>query len=163
MSRSLTTAAANAAAAGVVRPVLLVDLEFSDGTVRYTTAVMEGTELEANRIIVGLNGIPSANLSLAIGQTYQNRPATVYLGFLDANYALVADPFVAFKGRMDSMDIELGKTARIQIGIESRLVDWDKARIRRYTNEDQQNFFAGDKGLEFMSEMVDKQLVWGRT
>ena len=87
----------------------------------------------------------------------------MYLGFLDANYALVADPFVAFKGRMDSMDIELGKTASIQIGIESRLVDWDKARIRRYTNEDQQNYFAGDKGLEFMSEMVDKQLVWGRT
>ena len=78
MSRALTTAAANAAAAGVVRPVLLIDLEFSDGTVRYTTAdrdvtynsnsydaaghfasisqVMEGTELEANRILVGLNG-----------------------------------------------------------------------------------------------------------
>jgi hypothetical protein len=185
MSRALTTAAANATAAAVVRPVLLIELEFSDGTVRYTTAdrdvtydsnnydaaghfasisqVMEGTELEANRIIVGINGVPSANISLAIGQTYQNRPATVYLGFLDANYALVADPFIAFKGRMDSMDIELGKTASIQVGIESRLVDWDKARIRRYTNEDQQNYFAGDKGLEFMNEMVDKQLVWGRT
>ena len=185
MSRALTTAAANASAADVVRPVLLIALEFSDGTVRYTTAdrdvvyssntytaaghfasisqVEEGTELEANRIVVGLNGVPSANISLAIGETYQNRAATVYLGFLDDNYALIADPFVAFKGRMDSMDIELGKTATIQMGIESRLVDWDKARIRRYTNEDQQNYFAGDKGLEFMNEMVDKQLVWGRT
>jgi len=184
MSRSLTTAASNAASADVVRPVLLIALEFSDGIVRYTTsdrdvvydsntytaagnfasisAVEEGTELESHSIIVGLNGVPAANLSLAVGATYQNRAATVFMGFLDASYALVADPFVAFKGRMNSMDIQLGETASVQLGIESRLVDWDKPRIRRYTNEDQQNYFSGDKGLEFVNEMVDKDLIWGR-
>jgi hypothetical protein len=164
--------------------VLLVALEFSDGTVRYTSAdrdvvygsvnytaagnfasisaVEEGTELESHSITIGINGIPAENLSLAIGATYQNRTATVYLGFLDINYDLVADPFVAFKGRMNSMDIVLGETASIQLGIQSRLVDWDKPRIRRYTNEDQQNYYSGDKGLEFVNEMVDKDLVWGR-
>ena len=184
MSRSLTTAMANASTADVVRPILLIDLAFSDGTVRYTTsdrdvvfnsntytatgqfasisAVEEGTELEANTITVGLNGIPSANLSLALGQTYQNRTGTVYLGFLDSSYALIADPFIAFQGRMNSMDGTLGKTCTIQLQIQSRLVDWDKARIRRYTNEDQQEFFSGDKGLEFVSEMVEKDLIWGR-
>ena len=184
MSRSLTTASNNAAIADVVRPLLLIELEFSDGTVRYTTsdrdvvfdsdtytaaghfasisAVEEGTELEAHSITVGINGVPSANLSLSLGQTYQNRTGTVYLGFLDSSYALIADPFVAFKGRMNSMDIQLGKTATVQLSIQSRLVDWDKARIRRYTNEDQQNFFSGDKGLEFVSQMVEKDLVWGR-
>ena len=60
------------------------------------------------------------------------------------------------------MDVQLGKTATVQLSIQSRLVDWDKARIRRYTNEDQQNFFSGDKGLEFVSQMVEKDLVWGR-
>lgn len=184
MGRSLTTAAANASVADVVRPILLIALEFSDGTVRYTSsdrdviydsnnytaaghfatisAVEEGTELEANRIVVGINGVPAANISLALGQTYQNRAGTVYLGFQNASYALIADPFVAFKGRMNSMDITLGKTVTVQMGLESRLVDWDKARIRRYTNEDQQNYFTGDKGLEFVNEMVDKDLIWGR-
>jgi len=184
MGRSLTTAANNAATADVVRPILLIELEFSDGTVRYTTAdrdvvydsntytaaghfasisaFEEGTELEAHSITVGINGVPSANLSLALGETYQNRTGTVYLGFLDSSYALIADPFVAFKGRMNSMDISLGKTASVQLTIQSRLVDWDKARIRRYTNEDQQNFFTGDKGLEFVNEMVEKDLIWGR-
>ena len=185
MSRSLTTASSNATIADVVRPVLLIALEFSDGTVRYTTsdrdvvydsntytatghfasisAVEEGTELESHSITVGINGVPSANLSLAMGATYQNRTATVYLGFLDSNYALIADPFVAFKGRMNSMDVQLGETASVQLSIESRLVDWDKARIRRYTNEDQQNYFAGDKGLEFVNEMVERDLIWGRS
>jgi len=33
---------------------------------------------------------------------------------------------------------------------------------RRYTDADQQSRFPGDKGLEYVPSMQDKQIVWGR-
>ena len=59
------------------------------------------------------------------------------------------------------MDIKLGKTATVNITAESRLIDWARPRIRRYTNADQNERFPGDKGFEFVSDTTDKEIVWG--
>ena len=75
---------------------------------------------------------------------------------------LVAQPIRLFSGRMDTMDTEVGDTATITVTAESRMVSWDKARVRRYNNEDQQNRYPGDRGFEFVSQMVEKNLLWGR-
>jgi len=32
---------------------------------------------------------------------------------------------------------------------------------RRYTDQDQKNLFAGDRGLEFVESLQDKSIVWG--
>ena len=40
-------------------------------------------------------------------------------------------------------------------------IDWERSRIRRYTNQDQQQKFSGDKGLEFIQELQEKELFWG--
>ena len=61
------------------------------------------------------------------------------------------------------MNIEAGETATISISVESRLVDWERPRVHRYTNADQQIAYPGDKGLEFVAQMVEKELVWGRS
>jgi len=66
-----------------------------------------------------------------------------------------------FKGRMDTMNIALGKTATITLTAESRLIDWSRPRIRRYTNADQQERFSADKGFEFVSDTVEIEIVWG--
>ena len=35
-------------------------------------------------------------------------------------------------------------------------------RVRRYTAEDQKIDYPNDKGLEFVAEMAEKEIVWGR-
>jgi hypothetical protein len=31
------------------------------------------------------------------------------------------------------------------------------------TDEDQKNLFSGDKGFEFIADLQDKELVWGKS
>ena len=63
---------------------------------------------------------------------------------------------------MDVMNIsESGDSAQITINGESRLIDLDVPRVRRYTSEDQKIDFPNDKGLEYIADLQDKEIVWG--
>ena len=64
---------------------------------------------------------------------------------------------------MDTMGIEdTGDTANISLTAESRLIDLERSRERRYTSEDQKIDYPNDKGLEFIADLQDKEIVWGR-
>lgn len=167
-----------------VAPVLLAEIEFSGGFTRvwngigdlvfggetYTgigdlgkvTPVGETTEVRAEGLTFELSGIPSSLISLALGQAQRNKSAVLWLGFMDANGALIADPFKIFSGRVDAAEIEEGgETATIRIAAESILADLQRSRERRYTHEDQKIDFPNDKGLEFVASLQDKQIIWG--
>lgn len=183
MARALTAAAKAESQAAVVRPVVLVKLQFDSGAMRVWSgrgdltfnsevysgvgdygrigAVEEGVEQRAFGIALSLSGIPAATVSLALGEDVQGRTAEVWLGFLDANYGLVADPMLAFRGRMDTMDVDLGATATVSVTAESRLADWNKPRVRLWTDASQRELYPNDKGFEFVSESVQKEIVWG--
>ena len=61
------------------------------------------------------------------------------------------------------MNIDAGETATVSLSVESRLSDWERPRIRRYNNADQQIAYISDKGFEFVPQMVEKELIWGRS
>ena len=165
------------------KPLALVKLEFDSGDFRVWTGrgdltfnsetytgrgdlgkiseVEEGIQQRAFGIALQISGIPPSSVSLALSEELQNRKAQVWLGFFDSSYVLVADPVLLFRGRMDTMDVRLGKTATIIVTAESKLVDWSKPRIRRYTNADQNERFPGDKGFQFISDATDREIVWG--
>ena len=64
---------------------------------------------------------------------------------------------------MDLMNIDDGgQTCTISVSAESRLIDLDRTRERRYTSEDQKIDFPNDKGLEFIADLQDKEIIWGR-
>jgi hypothetical protein len=184
MTRALTSGVQTAVAADVVRPVTLVKMAFDSGTVHYSGAdraitysgdsyigignfagfsvVEEGVDLQTYSVTISISGVPTSLLSISLSEDYQNRFVTLYQGFLNDSYALIADPVEIFKGRVNQMNIEAGETATISLSVESRLVDWERPRIRRYNNADQQVAFSGDKGFEFVPQMVEKELIWGR-
>ncbi len=185
MTRNLTALATTESQGALVRAVALVKLQFDSGDVRVwsgrgqltwnaetyegvgdlgkISAVEEGVEQKAFGIGLELSGVPVELVSIALDEDVQGRTCQLWLGFLDGAYTLVADPVLVFQGRMDTMDVELGDTATVSLTAESRLVDWERARIRRYTDADQQESFAGDKGFEFVNETVEKEIVWGGT
>ena len=57
---------------------------------------------------------------------------------------------------------ETGETSTIELKLENRLVALERPNDRRMTDEDQKNLFTGDKGFEFIADLQDKQLVWGK-
>lgn len=178
----LSTLNAAAARARVVRPLLFCALDFASQTMRLTTApfdiawgghsysgighlggieaVEEGVELQAYRLRMTLNGIPLALISIALGEAYQGRSATLFLGFLDEGHRLIDSPDTIFRGRMDRMIVTAGETGSIGLDVESRLADWERPRIRRFNDADQQQRYPDDKGLAFAEQMAAREIVW---
>ena len=86
------------------------------------------------------------------------------LGAMDASNGVISDPAIIFSGFMDTMTInDGGETATIQVTVENRLIEFERTRVRRYTAEDQKIDYPNDKGLEFVAEMAEKEIVWGRS
>jgi len=185
MSRSLTSAMASAVTADLVRPITLVQCAFDSGNlnlwsgigdltvsgVDYVGAgsllsigeIAETSELSANGINVTLSGVSEPLITKARDEDYQGRELKVLLGAMDAANGVISNPIVVFSGFMDTMIIQDGEsTATIQVTVENRLIEFERSRVRRYTAEDQKIDFPTDKGLEFVAEMEEKEIVWGR-
>lgn len=185
MTRSIDSSNTTASQAEVARPVIMSRLDFSGGVVTVNnsginieyngdtylgigllggiSSVQEGVEARPYSITLSLSGIPTETISIALGEHYQGRDAKIYLGLLDADHQLIGDPTLLFNGRMDTMDLSIADTATINLTVQSRMADWDRPRIRRYNNEDQIALYPDDKGFEFIPQMVEKTLVWGRS
>jgi hypothetical protein len=64
---------------------------------------------------------------------------------------------------MDVANIqEQADTSIVTLNIESRLVQFDLPLNRLYTLEDQQVDFSNDLGFEFIPDLQDKEIIWGK-
>ena len=186
MSRSLTPTMETATEADLVRPILLCQLAFDSGnlnlwngignltvdsvdyvgagTLLGVGAVEESSELQANGITLTLSGVTSPLISKARDEDYQGRELKVLLGALNSTNGVIGDPVVIFSGFMDTMTIkDGGEFATIAVTAENRLIEFERSRARRYTAEDQKIDYPNDKGLEFVAELSEKEIVWGRS
>ena len=189
MSRGITTAFKNAITSQVVRPFLAVELEFSTGTLRFwngygditmtaggssntftglgdllgVSPISESDQIEAIGASLSLTGIKSSFISTALTGNYTNRNASIFFGVFDTSKNVIADVYTLFKGKMDIMKIDEGsESATITLNLENRLIVLDRPLNRRFTHEDQQERFSGDLGLEFVPDLQDKEIIWGK-
>lgn len=131
------------------------------GAMGSISAAEEGVELRAYGMTVGLTGVPRDAIALALGQAYQGRGGTVWEVPLDpATWQPVSDPIVIFRGRMDQMDITLGERAEVTVRLENRLTDWERPKLRRYTDADQRRRDPSDGSFRFLPATTEKEIVW---
>ena len=181
--RDMTTDVAGALQASNVPYMVLVELDFSDGIARLTnaaydfqwngytwqglgelgsiSAMEEGQDLQEYGCTLTLSGIPADIITKCLGVGYQGRNATIYVAPLTADYQVYADPIVVFKGTMDTMPIQLGNNAGVQLTVESKLVDWERARVRWFNDADQKSEYPADRGFEYVALMAEKAIYWG--
>tara|TARA_B110001450_G_scaffold221732_1_gene217928 strand:+ start:1067 stop:1684 length:618 start_codon:yes stop_codon:yes gene_type:complete len=185
MSRVLSNAMKEMAVAKVVRPIFLVRMVFDSSqlniwsgvgdisfdSVTYTglgdllsiSDIKETSDISATGINVSLSGVKSSLIAIAKDQEYQGRELTVRLGAFNESGSLIADPVIIFSGFMDTMTIaEAGTYSTISIAVENKLVAFERSKVRRYTAEDQKIDHPTDKGFEFVTSIVQKQIIWGR-
>jgi len=172
--------------APVLRPAFLVSMQFASSTVYAWTgrgtlvwngmsflgvgtmgdvaSVEEGSSVQARGTTLTLSGFDATLLGDALTDLRQGLPVTVWLALFDATPAIIGNPVIAFRGRMDQPTITVsGQTATISINCESRLMDMNVPAERRYTNEDQQRDYPGDRGFEFVNSIQEVTIYWGRT
>jgi len=189
MARNITSAFNTAIKSKDVRPIMAVELDFSDGILKMwngygdltmnaggssktfigqgdllnISGVEESSTLSMSGITLTLAGIKSSLISTALSANYTNRDGSLYLGLFDASRNVIADVYTIFKGKMDVLNIQEGQeTTVITLKLESRLVTFEKPANRMYTLEDQKVDFPNDLGFEFIPDLQDKEIIWGK-
>lgn len=184
MARDIAATVEAAAEESNVRPYLLVNLDYESGAVRLAStpfdvtfagasylgvgrlgsisAIQEGPEMKSYGISMQLSGIPLSYMQEMRAERFQDRACRIWLGFLDSGHRPIGMPVQMFGGRMDVVTFEIGETITATLTAESRLVDWERPRVRRYTDQDQKRAYPEDKGLEFVQATTEMELVWGR-
>lgn len=182
MSRDMTTDAIAAVTGEVAYRTVAVELVFDSAPVRLTgsphditidghsflgvgqlgsiSIAEEASDLQSYSMSLALSGIPRDSVALAFVEPYQGRAATVWDVPMTAAFVPVADPVIIFRGRMDQMQIALGEMGTVTITVLNRLADWERARILRYSDVEQQRAHAGDLGMQYAAAMETKEISW---
>ena len=206
MSRELSPNTIENIEGDIVYPFFATELNFSSKTIRMWTgqgtlvldngtewfglgqllnisSIEETSEMAVKGATVGLSGIPSELLSLALSEPYQGRVAKIYFGTFSygsllqqsGSYILQQDGSrinlqegskgfnELFSGYMDQMNIEEGgEASTITMSVENKLIDLERARVGRYTSGYQKSIYPNDLGMDFIEDLQDKQIPWGR-
>jgi hypothetical protein len=173
-----------AVAASNVFPALFCSFAFSTGTIYIWTGVgpysyggntytglgdfiamdkvTEDSQIAARSVKFTLNGIPSSTIANALTSDYRGKACKVLLGCFDAGGSLISTPIQIFGGLMNQMIIaDAGETCTVELTVESRLIDLQRQRERRFTNEDQKFFHPSDTGLQYVAGLQDQAINWG--
>lgn len=129
------------------------------------SAVSESQDLSARGINLTLSGIPSALISAALSDLEQGKAVRVFMGFFEHSTRVpINSEFELWTGITDIPSIvEDGETASISISAENRLIDLEKLRVRRYTQEDQARDDVTDLGFEYVPNLQDAEILFGNT
>lgn len=170
----------------LVRPVLLVFLDFPSDPVYLSTAhktitfdsndylalgkfisfsaFPETADSGTQGIEIVLSGFDSDLLSDVLTTSYRGSDCAVHLAFLDASDAVISDPITLYRGQLDKGTIQdNAEQSVIRLNIESRLLDQLRPRQFRYTDADQQSLNAGqgDTGLKDIPKIQNLHVEWG--
>ena len=121
----------------------------------------ESKEIAAKGVNVALNGINSTLIAKALDENYRGRTMAIYLFFMDDNQ-VVLYPYAVFVGYINIMNIQDdGETSIISVDAESKLIDLQRPRERRYTGEYQKIDYPNDKGLDAVTWIQNQKIKWG--
>ena len=183
MTRTLTTAVKNELETDSLQPVNLVYINVGSGY-RFTdhykditydsntysasslftklTSVTESAEVEVSNITLSFSGADQTIISLFLSNAYMEKEAEVYKALLDTSENVISDPFLLFKGRIESFSIDESiNQSNANIVVASHWSDFSKIEGRKTNTGSQQLHFSADLGFEFASQTV-QDIKWGR-
>jgi len=187
MTRSLTSAVKTELATNDIRPVHLITIGFatpvnltdcsfsltssvSGSSVTYNASDFilgisnhtEETDITKSSVSLNLSGADQTFISTVLSENVVNDSVDIFRGFLDDSNALISDPFLLYRGKIDSFDIaETDKDSQVNLSIVSNWADFEKKNGRKTNNTSQQRFFSADVGMDFASQTV-QDIKWGR-
>jgi hypothetical protein len=142
--------------------LLAAQIWIGTGTFLKFDPIRETQEVQAEGSRFSLSGVPVDMMSLALSENFKNRKVECFFGSFDNSTGqVVEDPVLLFRGRMDVPELdEDEKTTTIICSAESRLIDLEIPREGRYTHEDQQIDFLGDKFFSQVPSLQEKQIIF---
>lgn len=165
----------------VYRPLAMVEMAFDSGIVRAHGGVgqivweghtfngvgwlgtisdwQEGESLQNYGVQLELSGLQDELVALSLNEHYRGRDLKIWIAFLDADGQIVGEPVGPWRWRMSTLDGEFtGKAGKLVLSAGSRMAFWEKAAVRRYTDEDQRAEYPGDYFCEFASASAEREI-----
>jgi len=181
-TRDLTTVVENALDDEVIQPFFAIELLFDSAPIRLWTGTGEATidgdtyigtgdllnissveetsEIAVRGATITLSGMSSEVISLALQSPYQGRVCNMYFGIVSGNtYSSLTQ---IFSGYMDEMNIDEGPDfGSIELKVENKLIDLERARVARYTSQYQKSLYPNDLAFDFVESIQNQEIQWG--
>lgn len=169
----------------VTRTAYFVELQFSGGTSRLTTFnqtiswggydwsglgqilrlsnVQESEGADPRAINISIAAAQPEWLAVAIGpvEEYRGRRVKLYMAPLDASYALVGTPVLAWRGIMDAATIAIDKDeGGVEIKCETAAYALKRRPVFRINAAQHKLRYPGETGLDYQADLIANPQRW---
>jgi hypothetical protein len=166
-----------------IQPCILVDLTLVSGTYHVWSGVgsltvgatvylglgslgsigdvSEGIDVRADGTSITLSGIDPAIMADCLSDIQLGAPATVWFA-LFSDGAIVGTPYPLYVGTVDKPTIPIStESISITLNLENRMLNLQRPTMRRYDAGDQNYYYPGDSGFNWVQILNDTALQWG--
>ena len=181
MPRSLSTALQTQVSSTATKTAFLVELNLSS-TIRLTDwysnvtydsnsyeaggsfltvdSVTETGQLQIDEINLGFSNVTNQVRNLVQGGAFTDKTVEINLAYFNENETLVG-AINYFTGQIRSVSIsESIDNSVLAMTVASHWANWNLTKGRHYSDESQKSVYAGDRGLEFATQ-VKSDVRWG--
>jgi len=181
MPRSLSTDLQTQVSSTAIKTAFLVELNLSS-TIRLTDwysnvtydsnsyeaggsflqvdSTTETGQLQVNEINLGFSNVTDQVRSLVQDGSFTDKEVDIYLAYFNSDETIVG-AINFFKGQIRNVAIqETVDNATLTMTVASHWANWNLTKGRHFSDESQQSFSSGDKGMEFATQ-VKADVRWG--
>jgi hypothetical protein len=123
--------------------------------------IEDTTALVSRPINLTLSSITQEIIDEVKTENIFGRDADIYVGAINSDGELLADPDNWWSGHMENVEIVLGEENAVKIRLQSRASRLRLRSNKRYTLEEQQRDYSADLLFEFLPSLKDARVVWG--
>jgi hypothetical protein len=120
----------------------------------------ETGQLEVNEVNIGFSNITNQVRSLVEDGEFTDKTVDIYLAYFNEDETIVG-AINYFTGQIRNIGInENLDESTLQMTVASHWANWNLTKGRHFSDESQQSFSSGDKGLEFATQ-TKADVRWG--
>ena len=182
MPRSLSSALQTQVSSTATKTAFLVELNLSS-TIRLTDwysnvtydsnsyeaggsfltvdSTTETGQLQVDEINLGFSNITNQVRSLVQDGAFTDKTVEIYIAYFNEDETIVG-AINYFTGQIRNVAIaESVDNSTLNMTVASHWANWNLTKGRHFSDESQQSFSTGDKGMEFATQ-VKEDVRWGR-
>jgi|TARA_R100000030_G_scaffold53567_2_gene40260 hypothetical protein len=123
-------------------------------------AVTETGQLEVTEMTIGFSNVTDQVRTLVQSGAFTDKIVDVYLAYFNTSETIVG-AITYFTGQIRSVSIEENiNSSTLSLVVASHWANWNLTKGRHYSDESQQKFSTGDRGMEFATQ-VKENVRWG--
>ena len=131
------------------------------GSFLSVNSTTETGQLQVDEINLGFSNITNEVRSLVQDGAFTDKTVDIYIAYFNENETIVG-AINFFSGQIRNIAIQENiNDSTLSMTVASHWANWNLTKGRHFSDESQQSFSTGDKGMEFATQ-VKEDVRWGR-